>query len=173
MNTSEILVKMVEYSNGNRHDIAHLLKVYGYARTIAQCEDIPLFEQETVEIAAILHDIACPICRKKYGNTNGKHQEAEGEILAGEFLNDTDLSEQMKERIVFLVAHHHTPKAVDGIDYQILLEADYLVNADESSYSKTNIENTLKTMFKTATGKKLLKSIYLQDIRESDCAASD
>lgn len=84
-------------------------------------------------------------------------------------MKDTDLPEEMKERIVFLVGHHHTPKAVDGIDYQILLEADYLVNADESSYSRTNIENTLKTMFKTETGKKLLQSIYLQDGNKSAC----
>ena len=32
------------------------------------------------------------------------------------------------------MTHHHTYTGVDGIDYQILLEADYLVNADESHY---------------------------------------
>lgn len=31
--------------------------------------------------AAITHDIACPLCRKKYGNTNGKYQEQEGALL--------------------------------------------------------------------------------------------
>ncbi len=169
MNISDVLVKMIECSNGNLHDISHFLKVYGYAKTIGECEHLDARQQKTAEIAAIVHDIACPLCRCKYGNTNGKYQEKEGEILAREFLKDTDLPEEMKERIVFLVGHHHTPKAVDGIDYQILLEADYLVNADESSYSRTNIENTLKTMFKTETGKKLLQSIYLQDGNKSAC----
>ncbi|MFR1449740.1 MAG: hypothetical protein ACLSXC_05920 [Beduini sp.] len=38
-----------------------------------------------LEIAAITHDIACPLCRQKYGNTNGKYQEQEGLILVEEF----------------------------------------------------------------------------------------
>ena len=38
------------------------------------------------------------------------------------------------ERISWLVAHHHTYTNIDGPDHQILLEADFLVNAGESSY---------------------------------------
>ncbi len=161
MNISDIMVKMIHRSNGNCHDINHFLKVYAYARTIAEREGISFQEQMTVEIAAILHDIACPLCREKYGNTNGKYQEAEGIILAEEFLKDFTLPTQMAERVVFLVGHHHTPQAVCGIDYQILLEADYLVNADESHYSKEAIRHTMETMFRTTTGRALLESVYL------------
>lgn len=50
---------------------------------------------------------------------------------------------------------------IEGKDYQILIEADYLVNADESHYSKDNIRNTMEKIFRTDTGKTLLKSIYL------------
>ena len=35
----------------------------------------------TLEIASIIHDIACPLCREKYGNTHGKYQEIEGMLL--------------------------------------------------------------------------------------------
>lgn len=160
MNISEIMVKMVNYSNGKHHDINHFMKVYAYAKTIAECEKVSSDEQKIVEIAAIIHDIACPLCREKYGNTNGKHQEAEGIILAEEFLKGTDLPVEMVKRIVFLVGHHHTFKNVDGIDYQILLEADYLVNADESNYTEANIRNTKENIFKTSTGITLLDSIY-------------
>lgn len=161
MNVSDVLVKMVEYSEGNLHDISHFLKVYAYAKTIAERESISDDLQKTVEIAAIIHDIACPLCRIKYGNTNGKYQEKEGVILSREFLSETDLPEEMKERIIYLVGHHHTFSGVDGIDYQILLEADYLVNADEAGYSKENIKNMLDRVFQTDTGKELLQSIYL------------
>jgi hypothetical protein len=41
-----------------------------------------------------------------------------------------------------------------------LVEADYIVNADESNYSKTNINNAMGKIFKTPTGIALLKSIY-------------
>ena len=60
------------------------------------------------------------------------------------------------------MAHHHTYTGVDGIDYQILLEADYLVNAGESSYSRENVQHMLETVFKTESGIRLLKSIYLR-----------
>lgn len=95
-----------------------------------------------------------------FGNTNGKYQEKEGVILTREFLKDTGLSTDEIERIVYLVGHHHTLKDIDGIDYQILIEADYLVNADESQYSKNNILNMMEKYFKTSTGISLLKSMY-------------
>lgn len=161
MDISEIIVKMIGYSNGNCHDINHFLKVYAYAKTIAVCERVSAEEQQIVEIAAVIHDIACPLCREKYGNTNGKHQEVEGVILAREFLKDAGLPEKTVDRIVFLVGHHHTLQGIDGIDYQILIEADYLVNADEAGYSKANIQNALENIFQTETGKMLLTSIYL------------
>lgn len=161
MTVSEITAKMIQYPGQTLHDINHLMKVYAYAKTIGECEGLDGQTQTILEIAAIVHDIACPLCRQKYGNTNGKYQEAEGPLLAKAFLNDTGLSQAQIARIAYLVGHHHTPEAADGPDYQILIEADYLVNADESSYSVKNIENTLETIFKTQTGKTLLTSMYL------------
>lgn len=70
MSVSEIAVKMIEFSDGNMHDINHLLKVYAYAKMIGECEGLDADEQLTLEIAALVHDIACPLCREKYGNTN-------------------------------------------------------------------------------------------------------
>lgn len=162
MVSSHAMKKMIEYSQGNHHDINHLMKVHGFAQTIARLENCSPQEQEIIEVAAIIHDIACPLCRKKYGNTNGKYQEAEGMILAREFLQDLDLPDETKERIIYLVGHHHTLQGIDGLDYQILIEADYLVNADESNYSRQNIENMYEQVFKTSTGKSLLQSIYLR-----------
>lgn len=157
---AEVTKKMIDYSKGNLHDINHFIKVHSYARLIGQCEKIDDRTQEILEVAAIVHDIACPLCREKYGNTNGKYQEKEGEILTAEFLKDTGCPEEYIDRIIYLVGHHHTFSGVEGLDYQILLEADYLVNADESSYSRENIYNTLEKVFKTPTGIELLKSMY-------------
>ena len=39
-------------------------------------------------------------------------------------------------RVAYLVGHHHSPEQIDAIDYQILIEADYIVNASESGYSQ-------------------------------------
>jgi uncharacterized protein len=160
MKSSEIAEQMILYSQGNLHDISHFLKVFAYAKIIGECENLSSREQQTVEIAALVHDIACPLCREKYGNTDGKHQEKEGVILARDFLSDKSLPDDVLNRVVFLVGHHHTYSEVDGPDYQILLEADYLVNADESQFSRDNIRSAKEKIFKTKTGISLLQSLY-------------
>ncbi|MGO5543621.1 HD domain-containing protein [Blautia sp. HCP3S3_H10_1] len=160
MTVNEIIEKMIVYSDGNKHDIAHFLKVYTYARMIGEMENLPENEQKTLEVAAVIHDIACPVCRIKYGNTNGSNQEKESPRLVEDFLKDTDLDEQMKERINYLVSHHHTYTNVDGMDYRILLEADFLVNTDESQMSQNAIETAREKVFETETGRRLLTGIY-------------
>ncbi len=155
--------KMIAYSDGNLHDIAHFIKVHSFARTIGILEGLGDSDQKTLEIAAILHDIACPLCREKYGNTNGKYQEKEGGSLTQNFLKDFDLPDKVKTRIIFLVSHHHTYTDVEGLDYQILLEADFLVNADESAMSTEAIENAREKIFKTKSGIDLLEKIYFAE----------
>ena len=160
MTISQLTREMIRFSQGNLHDINHFLKVWAYARTIGLEEGAPEEIQTTLEAAALVHDIACPLCREKYGNTNGKYQEQEGGPLARELLQSLEAEPALIDRVAYLVAHHHTPAAVDGLDYQILLEADYLVNADESSFSQENIENARAVLFKTKTGLDLLDAIY-------------
>ena len=160
MKITEIIKKMIEYSNGNTHDINHFIKVWTNEKMIWELERLDQKTQLILEVAAITHDIACPLCREKYGNTNGKYQESEGMSLTAEFLKDTGLAEDEIDRVVYLVGHHHTITNINGLDYQILIEADYIVNADESNYSQDNIRNFVNEVVKTDTGVSLLKSIY-------------
>ena len=161
MTVSEAMKKMILESNGNFHDINHFLKVHAYAKVIGACENLPERTLQTLELAAIVHDIACPLCREKYGNTNGKYQEAEGIPLTRAFFAGTDVTGEQLERIVWLVSHHHTLRPIEGLDHQILIEADYLVNAEESSLPEKNIRHMGEAVFKTKTGKELLDSLYL------------
>ena len=160
MKSSVAIEKMIEFYGGNLHDINHFLKVYAYAKTIGELEKLDIKTQETLELAAVVHDIACPLCREKYGSTNGKYQEAEGGALTMQFLRELECDAEMTERICYLVLHHHTYTGVDGVDYQILLEADFLVNADEADISKEAIIEMMNRVFKTETGICLLKSVY-------------
>ena len=161
MTVAEAMKKMILFSDANQHNIAHFMKVHAYAATIGACEGLSDEQQKTLELAAIVHDIACPLCREKYGNANGKLQELEGGPLTRQFFENTDVPQDMLERIVYLVSHHHTLAPIDGLDYQILIEADYLVNANEHGFSKENIQNMHDKIFKTATGKELLCALYL------------
>ena len=109
----------------------------------------------------MVHDIACPLCREKYGDTNGKHQELESPPLVEAFFADLRVSRADVVRISWLAAHHHTDTNVDGPDHRILLEADFLVNADEGACARPAIETMRERVFRTPSAIRLLDTIYL------------
>lgn len=156
---AQILEKMIAFCRGNLHDIDHLIRVWTYAKTIGELEGLDEETQYLLEVAAITHDIACPLCREKYGNTNGRHQEEEGALLVKKFLEDTGMDVEEVERVAFLVGHHHTLSAVDGIDFQILIEADFIANASENLAYRKNVENFKENTAKTESGKRLIGEV--------------
>ena len=160
MNVAQILEKMIFFSDGNIHDIEHFIKVWTYAKTIGELEKLDRDAQYILEVAAITHDIACPLCREKYGNTNGKYQEEEGGPLVRELLADTGMTEEQIDRVAYLVSHHHTLQGIEGLDYQILIEADYVVNAAESGYSRENIENFTERIMQTGSGRRIARAVF-------------
>ena len=127
---AQAVAKMVEFYNGNTHDVRHFIKVHSYAATIGRLEGLDEETLTTLELAAIVHDIAIPLCREKYGSADGKHQEQEGPALARKFMQELGVDEKRTQRVEYMVGHHHTYTNVDGVDMRILLEADFLVNAD-------------------------------------------
>jgi hypothetical protein len=76
-------------------------------------------------------------------------------------LTELGFDEAFIERVCFLVAHHHTYTDIDGTDYQILIEADFIVNAYEDELSHEAIENAINKLFKTEAGKYYLRTMYL------------
>ena len=160
MTVSQIMEKMIAVSEGNIHDVDHFIRVWTYARTIGELESLDRETQYILEIAAITHDIACPLCREKYGSTNGKFQEAEGAELVRDFLSTTGMTEEQTGRVAYLVGHHHTYTDIDSMEYQILVEADYIANATENGYSRQNVENFMQKIMKTESGKRILKSVF-------------
>lgn len=160
MTISEIMQKMIAFSEGNIHDIDHFIRVWTYAKMIGELEGLESEMQYVLETAAITHDIACPLCRTKYGNTNGKYQEKEGIPLVREFLSDSGMAEEQIERIAFLVGHHHTFSDIDGLDYQILIEADYIANALENGYTEQSVKSFMEKVMKTKSGIRLLGDLF-------------
>ena len=160
MTIAQIIQKMISFSEGNIHDVDHFIRVWTYAKTIGELEQLDEETQYILEVAAITHDIACPLCRDKYGNTNGKHQEEEGAPLVKEFLSDSEMTEVQIDRVAFLVGHHHTFTGIDSLDWQILIEADYIANATENGYSETNVRNFIQKIMKTDSAKSLAKDVF-------------
>ena len=63
-------------------------------------------------------------------------------------------------RVAYLVGHHHSPEQTNAIDYQILIEADYIVNASESGYDQQAIRTFMEHTMKTAAGIRLMKTVF-------------
>lgn len=157
---SAAIEKMIVFYKGNLHDIDHFIKVWAMAKTIGEQEKLDEKTQQTLEFAAVVHDISCPLCREKYGNTSGRNQELESAPLVQAFFAELPVPGLDVERVTWLVAHHHTYTNVDSLDHQILLEADFLINAGESGYSRTAIETARERIFRTGTGIRLLDELY-------------
>ncbi|MBM6920548.1 HD domain-containing protein [Phocea massiliensis] len=156
----QITLKMIEHDAGSAKRIQHFLKVHRFAQLIGRAEQLDEHLQFILECAAIVHDIAIGPCKKKYGRCTGDLQEKEGPAYARELLAAFDLPEEDIQRICYLVAHHHSYHSIDGLDYQILVEADFLVNLYEEQISPEGIESTLERIFKTQTGIKLCKTQF-------------
>lgn len=59
--------------------------VYAFSVIIAKGEAVDADTMEIIETAAVIHDTACPLCREKYGDVSGKHQEAESPASSENF----------------------------------------------------------------------------------------
>ena len=152
---------MTAYNAGDPKRIQHFIKVYQLASVIGTLEQL---DEETLfilETAAIVHDIGIHISEQKYGVCDGKHQEQEGPAEARKLLEATgDYTVQQTERVCWLIAHHHTYKDITGMDYQILVEADFLVNMCEDELSEEALQTSYRNIFRTETGKKICREMY-------------
>jgi HD superfamily phosphodiesterase len=140
--------------------IGHLLKVHGYAKAIGELEGLDPRTQFILEAAALTHDIGIKPSIEKYGNSSGANQEKEGPLVARPMLEALGYENSDIDRICFLIGHHHTYDNIDGVDYQILIEADFLVNLAHFYKLMPDEFEKYAKLFKTGTGKHFLHTIY-------------
>lgn len=159
--TDSIVEKMIRYFGTDIRRINHALKVAGFAGCIARREKLSENETRIVDITAILHDIGIHEAERKYNSSSGTYQEIEGPAIARELLSDENLDSTTLDRICFIIGHHHSYPKIDGVDFQILVEADFLVNIDEDEIKRHSIESIRIKYFKTRTGLSILESMYL------------
>ena len=137
------------------------MKVHSFARIIGTKEGLDETSLFILEAAAYTHDIGIRPAEEKYGRCDGKLQEQEGPAYAKEILAQfPEVTAAEVDRICYLIAHHHTYENVDGLDYRILLEADFLVNALEDDLPKEEIRKCRENVFETETGVYLLNTMF-------------
>lgn len=152
---------MITYFAGDPKRIQHFIKVHSFAKLIAQSENLTNEQILIVEAAAYVHDIGIKPAEHKHGNCNGKLQEQYGPSEAENMLSICGFSDKnIIERVTYLVGHHHTYTDIDGIDYQILIESDFLVNLYEDNCKEDVIQHAYREIFRTETGKDICRTMF-------------
>ena len=157
---AKVAQAMIERNRGDIRRIEHSLKVYTWALQLGVSESIDENTLEILEITAFLHDIGIHVAEKKYGHSTSRYQELEGPPVAHEILTTLGYAPDVVERVCYIISKHHTFTAIDNIDFQLLVEADFLVNSTEDPLTENQIINFARNIFKTESGLICLKLLF-------------
>lgn len=160
MKLNDVCCAMISLYQGDAKRIQHFLKVHALAKLIGEMEGIPEDQLYILEIAAYVHDIGIHKAEELYGECSGKYQEELGPDLAKQLLIDLGCEGAVIKRVCYLVGHHHTYTNIDGKDYQILVEADFLVNLYEDDVPTYAMEKAYKNIFRTESGSRLCREMF-------------
>jgi len=155
---NKIINRMMEFNKTDARRINHALKVYAFAHNIAVNEG--LTDTFVLDVSAVLHDIGITVCEKKYNSAAGIYQELEGVRIARMLLADLDIDDDKLERILFYIGNHHTYSASNNIEFQIMIEADLIVNAYEAKLDEYKIQEIKDNTFRTKAGKALIETVF-------------
>ena len=152
---------MIVYDRGDARRIEHFAKVHDFAATIGTLEGLPADDLCILEAAAILHDIGIHVGEREHGDGGGKNQQLYGPDEAEKVMRDLGcFSPEEIEGVRFLIAHHHTYAHIATPSWQILVEADFLVNLYENGAPEEEILSVRQKMIKTVTGMRLFDAIF-------------
>ncbi|MGO8990104.1 MAG: HD domain-containing protein [bacterium] len=155
-----IALEMKKYFGTDFRRVHHAVKVARFAEKILKMEGgNPL----VVMAAAYLHDIGIHEADRKYGSHSDHYQEMEGLGIARGILERLIVPKQVIDEVCDIIGHHHSPREEETLNFQILYEADGLVNIEEEGISKDRkkVEQLIERVFRTVTGKRLAEELYL------------
>lgn len=156
----QLTLLTMDFFRGDARRIQHLTKVHAYAALIGRMEGLDAATQAILEAAAVVHDVGIKPAEAQYGSCGGKLQEELGPAEARTLLTAAGYTPEETERVAWLVGHHHTYDPIEGMDHQILVEADFLVNLHEDGSSPEAIRRTLDTIFRTDAGRLLCQTMF-------------
>ena len=153
-----ISVEMKKYFGTDFKRVNHTLKVAKQAEQILKMEG---GNTMVVMGSAYLHDIGIHEAERKHNSTAGHFQEMEGSAIARAILEKLNVQKDTLEEICDIVGHHHSPREVETLDFQIVYEADWLVNLEEEEIlnDREQAEKIISRVFKTTTGKRLAEKL--------------
>lgn len=151
---------MHKFDKGSAERIQHFTKVHSFASQLGKLEKLDEKTQFTLELTAVLHDIGIKVALEKHGYSDGKLQEELGPDVAKELLSKYDIKQDIIDRVCYIISNHHTYTNIDGLDYRILVEADFLVNLYENNVDEKGVTSAYNKMFVTDSGKNMCRNMF-------------
>lgn len=163
MYREQYIEELQQHFGTDRRRIQHALKVLAFAERIMDGEGVDDAMRKTITITALLHDTGIKIAEQKYNSAAGPYQELEGPPVVREIMQRRGEAVPIIERVAYIVGGHHTPSKNDGLDFQIIWEADLLVNIEEDGLTgdKQKLQMIIEKDFKTSTGDSIARKTYL------------
>lgn len=156
----KVALAMMQKNSGDVRRIEHSLKVFAWAQLMGAAESLDDKTFEILKLSALLHDIGIHVAEKKYGVSTSQYQEFEGPPLAREMMTELGFDTEVVERVCFIISRHHTYSAIDNIDIQLLVEADFLVNSSEDHLSDDQIIGFAGNIFRSESGLMYLRLLF-------------
>ena len=155
-----ISLEMKKYFGKDLKRVNHSLKVARHAEQIMKREG---GNPMVVLGSAFLHDIGIHEAEARYQSTSGEYQEKEGPGIAREILERLNVPKEIVDEVCDIIGHHHHPREKETLNFQILYEADWLVNIEEEGLSgdRAKVESILERRFRTAAGLELGERLFL------------
>lgn len=142
--------------------IDHALKVLAFAESIMKGEGVDEDMRKVVTITALLHDVGIKSAERKYNSSAGVYQEIEGPPIVAEIMSYQGESAEVIQRVSYIVGGHHTPSKNNGLDFQIIWEADLLVNIAEEGLDSNidKLRDIVAKNYRTVTGTQIVNARY-------------
>lgn len=158
----EYIQELKSYFRSDERRINHALKVLKFAEQIMQGEGIDEETGKIITITAILHDVGIKVAEQKYHSSSGMYQEIEGPPIVREIMTRRNEPAALVDRVAYIVGGHHTAFKNNGLDFQVIWEADLLVNIEEDGLDKSDkLSEIIEKNFRTATGIRIAHKLYL------------
>jgi len=154
----EKALKVMRDYFGEERFVEHTVKVLSVAEHISEGEGVNTgFLKDVIGLSAIFHDIGIPESLKKYSSLEAKYQEQEGPAVARKLMKGIGVRPDICERVCYIVGNHHTESSIDGIDFIVIWEADFIVNIEEKNIvvEPHNIKEEFDKNIKTVSGKRI------------------
>ena len=156
-----IASEMKKYFGPDMKHVRHSFKAAQYAEEILKIEG----GQPIVVLgAAYLHDLEMKGAEEKPDRASVEGQGKNGLDVVRGILTKLNVQRGMVDEICDLIGNPLPPKEKETLHFQILSDADWLAKMEENGLPKDRekLEEIIEKYFKTMTGKKLARELYLR-----------